>query len=136
MLKSSTTKIVELHDWDQLVKETYNRPYSLQQQDGCMERQTIFLTIPDFEEEKFVKEHLSKYIHDDIPEEINGNTMEVTLESWLKRDPSLRTENIKSNFDNQLFWHRNFYPHLQILANDLYKRGLIESGEYGIVIDW
>lgn len=34
-----------------------------------------------------------------------------------------------------LFWERNFYPDINTLANDLYKKGLIKKGEYLIVID-
>lgn len=35
MLKYNNTKLIELCDWDNLVKETYGRPYSFQQQYGC-----------------------------------------------------------------------------------------------------
>ena len=39
-------------------------------------------------------------------------------------------------FNNQLFWERNFYPNVNMIANDLHSKGLLESGEYIIVIDW
>jgi hypothetical protein len=29
-----------------------------------------------------------------------------------------------------MFWERNFYPNVQMVANDLHKKGLIEAGEY------
>lgn len=51
-------------------------------------------------------------------------------------------DEIKSNFpdDNDsaitTFIERNFYPAIQVVANDLYNRGLIEAGSYIINIDW
>ena len=33
-------------------------------------------------------------------------------------------------------WERNFYPNIQAVANDLYKKGLLETGDYWIDIDW
>lgn len=52
-----------------------------------------------------------------------------------------RTENDKIRWKQdesniELFWKRNFYPCLQSVANDLHKKGLVESGEYLIEIDW
>jgi hypothetical protein len=35
-----------------------------------------------------------------------------------------------------MFWDRNFYPNVQMVANDLHKKGLLEAGEYSIRIDW
>ena len=35
-----------------------------------------------------------------------------------------------------LFWERNFYPNLNTVINDLYKKGLIEKDDYEINIDW
>jgi hypothetical protein len=34
MLKVNNIKQIDVQDWDELVQETYNRPYMLQQQDG------------------------------------------------------------------------------------------------------
>ena len=36
----------------------------------------------------------------------------------------------------QLFWERNFYPDVQMIANNLHAKGLIEAGDYVIDIDW
>lgn len=35
MLKFETKKIIDCFDWDELVTETYGKPYCFQQQDGC-----------------------------------------------------------------------------------------------------
>ena len=128
MLKYETQRVVQLQDWDKLVKDTYGRPYSFQQQEGCKSRGTYNITIP------------SEYTNDDemndsIPEEINGDEMGVKFDVWLARDPKAPV-NGKSGSDIELFWARNFYPDVETVANDLYEKGLIEAGEYTIDIDW
>jgi len=35
-----------------------------------------------------------------------------------------------------MWWERNFYPDVEMIANDLHKRGILEAGEYVIDIDW
>ena len=35
-----------------------------------------------------------------------------------------------------LWWKRNFYPDIEMVANDLHAKGLLEAGEYAIDIDW
>lgn len=35
-----------------------------------------------------------------------------------------------------MWWVRNFYPDVNMVANDLYEKGLLEAGEYLINIDW
>lgn len=37
-LKTKTQKVIEVSDWDNLVQETYGRPYNFQQQYGCQSR--------------------------------------------------------------------------------------------------
>lgn len=40
-----------------------------------------------------------------------------------------------SDFELELFYKRNFYPHLDMVTDDLYRKGLIEEGKYIINID-
>jgi hypothetical protein len=35
-----------------------------------------------------------------------------------------------------MWWERNFYPDIQIVANDLHSKDLLEAGTYIIEIDW
>jgi hypothetical protein len=35
-----------------------------------------------------------------------------------------------------MWWDRNFYPNLQMVANDLHEKGLLAAGDYIISIDW
>ena len=132
MLKYTNTKSVELRDWDKLVKETYGREYSLQQQDGCKDRGYETFTVPCLKDAL----EFDSYMRDSIEEKVNGDEMGVKFNVWLERDPKLLSREIKSQWENNLFWQRSFYPHLDVVAQDLYEKGLIESGEYNIIIDW
>jgi hypothetical protein len=146
-------KMIKVNDWDKLVSDTYGRPYSFQQQDGCQGRRTFHITIPDeyYEDEE---------MHDKIPEVINDeHEMGVKFDVWLKRDPNEplnpskkelkdcnyycwgKTEEDEKKWKEDkghiyLFWERNFYPNIQAVANDLHQKGLIEKGSYVINIDW
>jgi len=126
-MKYTTTKIISLQDWDAYVEETYGRPYSFQQQDGCRERGTYRIMVPG-EAEDFER--------DSIPEGVNGEEMGVSFAAWLARDPVEPIEGQEYNFERKLWWGRNFYPDVQMIANDLHSRGLLEAGEYTIKIDW
>ncbi len=151
MIKTKSVKVIDCFDWDELVQETYNKIYCFQQQNGCRDRGTYDLTIPcEWDDEDDM--------NDEIPEIINGDKMGVKFEVWLKRDckESLnptdkelkscnyywgKTDEDKEKWKNDtshinLFWERNFYPDINTVANDLYRKGLIEAGEYVIDIDW
>lgn len=150
-IKYKNTKVIEVNDWDNLVTETYGKPYSFQQQEGCQSRGIVNITIPsdDYDEE----------MNDRISEVINHESeMGVKFDVWVKRDPKESLNPSKEELKDcpyywgkseddemiwkkdqshiNMFWERNFYPDLQTVANDLYKKGLIEAGEYTINIDW
>ena len=44
MIATRTEQVISVHDWDDLVVQTYGRPYCFQQQDGCKERQRVHIT--------------------------------------------------------------------------------------------
>ena len=125
-LQIEPKKVIKCQDWDDFVVETYKRPYCLQQQNGCYDRGVIYLTVPE--------EEYMDYEVDSIPEEVNGYEMGVSLEAWKKRDPNDLVAYDKHS--TQLWWHRNFYPDIYTLANDLHKNGKLDAGEYIIIIDW
>lgn len=129
MISTRTELVIDVGDWDKLVTETYQRPYSFQQQDGCKDRQRVRLTVP---------EDAWDYDNESIPEVVNGDEMGVSFKAWLERDPAQKIPNPHSfDYDaTDLFWTRNFYPDVQMVANDLYAKGLIEAGDYVIDIDW
>jgi hypothetical protein len=133
-LKFKVKKVISISDWDELVKKTYGKPYSFQQQDGCKGRGTEVLIVP------VPKEFVYDYEAQEIPEIVNGEIMGVSFVAWLARDPSqaLNGEKIltKESWEIEMWWDRNFYPHISMIANDLYNKGLLESGEYVIDIDW
>lgn len=126
-ITTRTEQVIDVGDWDNLVETTYGRPYSFQQQDGCKERQRVKITIPDGEDD---------YENDTVPEVVNGREMGVSFKAWLERDPKQELPNDKNSWSLGLFWERNFYPDVQMVANDLHAKGLIEAGTYTIDIDW
>lgn len=129
-ITTRTEQVITVRDWDTLVETTYGRPYSFQQQDGCKERQRVRITIPDDAED---------YDNHEVPEEVNHGEMGVSFKAWLQRDPK-QPLNSPDEWDRKnglsMWWERNFYPDVQMVANDLHAKGLIEAGTYTIDIDW
>lgn len=129
-MKLKIIKRIEVQDWDELVSETYGRPYSFQQQDGCRERRAYNITVP-------VK-NPQDYKNETVPENVNDNKMGVSFKAWLERDPNQKLSNPddQESWSLGLWWDRNFYPHIDMIINDLYNKGLLEAGDYEINIDW
>ena len=107
---------VNLLVFDKLVRETYGRDYSFQQQDGCQPRGTFDFRVPD----NYPYDYENDTLDDD-------NRMGVSFKAWLARDP---------DDGDEYFWQRYFYPHIEMVVSDLNKRGLIDDCDYTIVIDW
>lgn len=130
MIKISNRKAINVNDWDKLVEETYGKIYSFQQQEGCKDRGIETITIPIKNPEDFE--------NTEIPFKVNGNEMGVSFQTWLNTTPEETSKYFNPEFkwENSLFWTRNFYPHMDMIINDLYEKGLIEAGEYDIKIDW
>lgn len=120
-------KHITLEEWDDLVIETYGKPYSFQQQDGCKARGQRKIRIPS---------ECVEYENTTIPDRINGSKMGVSFASWLDRHPKEWNGVQENKRFIDMFWERNFYPHIQMLANDLHEKGLLEAGQYVIDIDW
>lgn len=130
MIKIKTKQVISVQDWDDLVIQTYGKPYCFQQQNGCQERGNFNLRVPEGAED---------FENDTIPEKVNGDEMGVSFKAWLARDPEqkLDTEDKwQRDYGLDLFWNRNFYPDIQMVANDLHTKGLIPAGKYVIEIDW
>lgn len=62
--------------------------------------------------------------------------MGVSFQTWLNTSEEDTAKHFENDWSNQLFWHRNFYPSIDAITDDLYSRGLLEAGEYMIIIDW
>lgn len=136
MLKYKTERIIQDEDWDDLVGKIYGKPYTFQQQDGCKSRGTYTLEIPekiDWED----AERVDSQWPDTIPEIVNGREMgPVNFKAWLARDPKEWNGSKEDNRYIDMWWQRNFYPQVEMIAFDLKRKGLIESGRYIINIDW
>jgi len=129
-MKIKTIKQITSQDWDKLVIETYGKHYCFQQQDGCKPEGVEIINTSE--------KYLEDFESTEIPFEINGEEMGVTFKTWLDATPEEIDKHFafNENYGNELFWERNFYPHVSMIANDLYKKGLLEDGEYQIVIAW
>lgn len=127
MIKTKTVKMIDVDDWDELVEAVYGRPYSYQQQDGCKSRGTEQISVP---------EYANDIERDSIPDIVNGSEMGVSFDAWLARDPKEWNGDETYRRFLDLFWHRNFYPDISMIINDLHDKGLLEAGEYTINIDW
>jgi hypothetical protein len=128
MLKTTSKTIIELNDWDNLIKETYGKPYSFQQQDGCKDKGMVTITVPS--------DDWAPDLPTKIPFELNGNVMGIDFQTWVNTDPKDHDKHFEYQFGTELFWQRNFYPDLISLTDDLLGKGLIEKGTYFINIDW
>lgn len=124
---SAEPKYITLEEWDDLVIESYGKPYSFQQQDGCKAKGKFRLRIPSAADD---------YANTTIPERINGYRMGVSFAAWLDRHPKEWNGIEENKHSIDMFWERNFYPNVQMIANDLHEKGLLESGQYVIEIDW
>lgn len=118
-----------LKEWDNLVKATYGKPYSFQQQDGTKERGIFTFTVPDYwpEEDPF---------DDSIPAVVNGDEMGVSFATWLATPADHVFNPGWKPYQTEYFWERNFYPDVDMIIRDLYQKGLIQEGEHIINIDW
>ena len=125
-MKTKNVKMIEESDWDKLVKKTYKRPYDYQQQDGCQDRGIYNLTVPS--------EETNDFENDEVPEVVNHGEMGVSFAAWLARDPKKPLPNEPGDFCLALWWHRNFYPSIEMVANDLHAKGLLKAGEYMVII--
>lgn len=131
-MKYTSKKIIDCSDWDDIVRETYGKPYCFQQQWGCQSRGNFNISIS----EEDIDESTEGDMHDSIPEVINGEEMGVKFNVWLARDPKEWNGKEEDKRFIDLFWDRNFYPDIQVVANDLCRKGLVEAGNYTINIDW
>lgn len=111
-----------------MVVETYGKLYCFQQQDGCKGRGTYKFTVPIKNSEDFEDT--------EIPEIVNGPEMGVKFESWLARDQKQPLKNQIYDFQLELWWNRNFYPHIEKIIDDMHKKGILSEGEYVINVDW
>lgn len=125
MLKFENRKVIRVDDFNRFVERTYGRPYNFQQQDGCKPRGTFRFKVPDIADD---------YENETISNGIDSEDMGVSFKAWLERDPKECKGFARHYLD--MFWERNFYPEFQMVANDLYNKGLLEAGEYYIEIDW
>ena len=102
MLKYKIKKIINSFDLDDLIRETYGKPYCFQQQDGCKNRGIEYITVPVINPYDF-KNDSSSF-------KINGDEMGVSFDTWLKTTVKevnkLHPEEYSGQ--NDLWWGKKF----------------------------
>lgn len=126
-LKTRKETTIGCFEWDAFIKEIYGKPYCFQQQDDCKDRGNFYFSAPE------KRPHDYKRTSCDYEDE---SQMGVSFAAWLARDPKEKLPNQEYDFQLDLFWERQFYPHVSMIINDLYRIGVIEAGDYVIDIDW
>lgn len=127
MINIKTVQMIDVDDFNKLVRETYGKPYNFQQQNGCKMRGIEYITVPSSPDD---------FENDSISEKINGGAMGVSFKAWLARDVKQPVGKHKDQWLINIFWERNFYPDTQMILNDLHNRGLFPAGDYIVKIDW
>ena len=117
---------ITVQDFDELVRSTYGRPYSFQQQDDCKSKGLVAISVPAYPKD---------YENDSVPEIVNHKDMGVSFSAWLARDPEQLLPS-RNKSSTELWWYRNFYPDVSMIINDLHSKGLLSAGDYSIDIDW
>lgn len=69
-MKIRTEQVISVSDWDALVEETYGRPYSFQQQDGCKPRGGFHFSVPA---------PANDHVRTSVPEVVNHDEMGVSF---------------------------------------------------------
>ena len=94
MIKSKTVNVIDLGDWDELVRTTYGKLYSFQQQDGCQDRGTYDFEVPS-------RWGVDDFENETLPEEVNGEEMGVSFKAWKDRDP--KEHSFEYDWENDMF---------------------------------
>ena len=105
-------------EFSDLVRQTFERPYSLQQQ-GDMHSQESFVRF-DVPADREEEEHWQA----------------VSMEEWLAATPPDPEDRSMEAFTDRLRWDREFYPQLDSVANELHARGQLDAGTYVLHVWW
>ena len=121
-----TRFILKAHQLNQLVMQTYGRPYAFNQQEDSKGTDVHFYDIP--------VENPRDYSRTEMPDVINGLQQGISFETWLNRDITQWNGKPENAHQLKLFWVRNFYPCVEMVLNDLQVKDLIPAGKYAICI--
>lgn len=117
-MKLRTEKVffVTYEDWDDFVSEVYGKPYSLEKQKEGISSTYVF-DVPN---------NWDKQTDDTYYNESYG----VPLDYWKRLNADIYTFSSIEDFNK--FWHKEMFPDVRALLNDLNKQGIIETGKYVI----
>lgn len=122
MIKSKIKHVISSAAWNKQVSKIYGRPYSI-------EDQFEFNRVLGFK----VPNRSFDFANETVEENEDTKETGVNFKSWIARDPDQKIGSDPCAFVTTLWWYRAFYPDIEVLANDLFKKGLLERGEYVII---
>lgn|SRR5574343_400590 len=122
MIKTKPKHVINSDVWDKYVTKIYKRPYSISDQ-------FEFKNVLEFK----VPNRAIDFANEIVEEDESTKETGVNFKSWISRDPSQPISGDPRPFVTKLWWFRSFYPEIDVLANDLYKKGQLERGEYVII---
>ena len=122
MIKSKIKHVISSAAWNKQVSKIYGRPYSI-------EDQFEFNRVLEFK----VPNRSFDFANETVEENEDTKETGVNFKSWITRDPDQKIGSDPRAFVTTLWWYRAFYPDIEVLANDLFKKGLLERGEYVII---
>jgi hypothetical protein len=113
-LKTCPVLLAWERDFSELVAETYGRPYRLQQQGDMLGQDSMIEFSAPTEQIWDEDEYLG-----------------VTFAEWLAAEPPA-----PGDWREEMRWHREFYPPIERVVNDLHARGLLAAGDYVLHVWW
>lgn len=130
--KIKNKKVFDIAEWNELIIQTYGRPYDFGEQEGGRDRGVFELTVPSTYDDDYENDKVSEEDGADEDPDERG----VSFKAWLERDPTQKVSGRTRKFELEMWWHRQFYPSINTVAFDLYQKGILEPGDYLISINW
>jgi hypothetical protein len=140
-LRSRDVKLIDVHDLEELIRSTYQRPYSViygglagSFGDGNHQETMLAVTVP-------APPDLDELTHQEYYSDYERkNFVRPSFDEWRDQpEPEVTTyERTAAGELRPRRWdlEREYACALQPLLNDLHERGEIEAGEYVIHIWW
>lgn len=117
MIRFEDVKLISETELSRRVSELFGRPYQLQQQGDMLGQNSVVLM--------------------QVPEEPDDVGL-PSLAEWSSRDVNQKPPGVAWDRDylREMWWHREFYPDLQEVLNELHRLGELPEGEYAIHVSW
>lgn len=117
-IRVQDVKLIHESELSKRVAEMFERPYQLQQQGDMLGQDSVVIA--------------------DVPAEPEFDLDLPSFLEWSTRDVNLEPpgESWHYPWQRELWWHREFYPDLQEVLNELHRLGELPEGKYAIHVWW